>query len=430
MRPLRALVRSLRRSTSGNATLLVAIGLPMLIGSSGLAVDTAQWYMWRNEMQYAADQAAIAGAWARTSTVSQANYITRARQEYVANLSTVSSFADTANVSLVNFANGSLNSVTVSATATKSLPFTGMLMNRGVTIAVSAQAQFAAGQAYTSCIIATDGSASGSVTIGGSSTLTAKCGIASLSNSASSIVVSGNPDIDAGWVVSKGGIDDWFSLNTNDEVHEYLSGLYDPFANLSPPNNATPQTYNCVNKNGSKLATLAAGTYTSGFKVSCSTVFTGGVYVIDGGGVDVDGQYQVTGSNMIFVLKNGAYIKINGGTNINLTGISAASLIAMGYSSSDANAMDGMLLFEDRNSPGSNKSVLNGNTATILNGTFYFPVSNVTFGGSATVTSRCLMIAADTITISGSADMTSFCPPGMQNTTNISGSAPSVKLVS
>jgi len=429
------MLKSLSRSTSGNATLLVAVGMPMLIGSSGLAVDTAQWYMWRNEMQYAADQAAIAGAWARTTSTTQDSYTTRARQEYVANLSTVSPFADTANVSLVNFANGTLNSVVVSGTATRTLPFTGMLMNRGVTVKVSAQAQFAAGQAYTSCIIATDGSASGSVTIGGSSVVTAKCGIASLSNSSSSIVVSGNPDIDAGWVISKGGIDDWFNLDQNTEVHEYMNGLFDPFASLTPPSNTTPQTYNCVNKSGSKLATVAAGTYTGGFKVSCSTVLSGGVYVVNGGGIDIDGQYQVTGSNVIFVLKNGAYIKINGGANISLSGITASTLIGMGYSSTDANAMDGMIVFEDRNSQGSNKSTINGDSTntisnTVLNGTFYFPVSNITFGGSATVTSRCLMIAADTITISGSAEFTSFCPPGLQNTTNVSGSTPTVKLVS
>ena len=424
------MLKSLSRSTSGNATLLVAIGMPMLIGSSGLAVDTAQWYMWRNEMQYAADQAAIAGAWARTTSSSQDGYATRARQEYVANLSTVSPFADTASVSLVNYSNGTLNSVVVSATATRTLPFTGMLMNRGVTVKVAAQASFAAGQSYTSCIIATDPTSSGSVTISGNASVTARCGIASLSNSSSSVIVNGNPSVDAGWIISAGGIDDWFNLNTNNEVHEYLSGLFDPFANLTPPNNTTPRSYACTGKGNSKTATMAAGTYSGGFKIACPTVLGAGVYVIDGGGIDIDGHDQVTGSNLIFVLKNGAYIKINGGTNINLTGISAATLINLGYTTNDANAMDGMLVFEDRNSPGSNKTNINGNTSTVLNGTLYFPVSNVSFSGTASVTSRCLMIAADTITIGGTSDMSTFCPPGVSETTNVSGSIPTVKLVS
>lgn len=62
MRPLRAWLQNLKTDTGGNAALLVAIGLPSLIGSAGLAVDVAQWYMWKNELQYAVDQAALAGA--------------------------------------------------------------------------------------------------------------------------------------------------------------------------------------------------------------------------------------------------------------------------------------------------------------------------------------------------------------------------------
>ncbi|MEP6867925.1 MAG: pilus assembly protein TadG-related protein, partial [Novosphingobium sp.] len=192
----RALFRALRKDSGGNAILLVAMGLPALIGASGLAVDVAQWYMWKNELQYAADQAAIAGAWARTDTTTQDNYVARARQEFTANLSSTSSIASTPAVSLTTISSTAVNAVAVTASATRTLPFSGFVMSRGVTVSVSAAATFAAGQAYTSCILATDPTASGSVTISGTSTLTAGCGIASLSTSASSIVVNGNPDID------------------------------------------------------------------------------------------------------------------------------------------------------------------------------------------------------------------------------------------
>lgn len=33
----------------------MAMGMPALIGAAGLAVDTAQWYVWRGELQYAID---------------------------------------------------------------------------------------------------------------------------------------------------------------------------------------------------------------------------------------------------------------------------------------------------------------------------------------------------------------------------------------
>lgn len=219
MRPLRAWLENLKDDKGGNAALLMAIGLPSLIGSAGLAVDVAQWYMWKNELQYAVDQAALAGAYARTDSDTRDEYVDRARQEFTSNQQTSTGIAATPSVALANYASGVNNSVMVATTATRSLPFTGILMSRGVTIRVSAQASFREGLAYTSCLIATDHDDSGAITIGGNSSLTAACGIASLSNSASSIVVNGNPTVNAGWVVSAGGIDDWFNLHTNDTVH-------------------------------------------------------------------------------------------------------------------------------------------------------------------------------------------------------------------
>ncbi|HEX4846836.1 MAG TPA: pilus assembly protein TadG-related protein, partial [Novosphingobium sp.] len=97
---IRRTLREIKTSTSGNATLLVALGMPVLIGGSGLAVDTAQWYMWKREIQYAADQAALAGAWARSSEDSRSNYVTRARQEFGANISATTGINSTPNVSL------------------------------------------------------------------------------------------------------------------------------------------------------------------------------------------------------------------------------------------------------------------------------------------------------------------------------------------
>lgn len=527
LRTIRRSLKRLARSTSGNATLLVAVGMPALIGGSGLAVDTAQWYMWKHELQFAVDQAALAGAWARTSTASQDNYVTRATQELNANLSTTSTIASSPSVSLANYASGTQNSVVVSASATKRLPFSSFLTGRSATVTVYAQAAFEEGATFTSCLLAVDEDDSGAIIIGGTSVLTAGCGMAALSDSPSSIIVDGSPDIDAGWVLSRGGIDDWFDTHTQDEIHENMEGLYDPFAKLTPPNPTESQvarTYSCVkgvkttkanvatqgtttytywkggdyttavqtsyNKqkmpttttkstvytivsndtvagtvytttvvwtavNGSSqnttwekattvtsttysdvtsttppdLANTFPGTYTGGIKVSCATTFAKGVYIIDGGGLEIDGQYEVSGAGVMFVLKNGAYVKINGGSQINLTAIQASDLIARGVSEADANKLAGMLIFEDRNSEGTNKNNINGNASTVLNGTIYLPKSGIDFTGTASVTSQCLMIAASTIRITGTANMTTFCPAGATNDDVVANEITRVKLV-
>lgn len=533
LKSIRRTFRELKNSTSGNATLLVALGMPVLIGGSGLAVDTAQWYMWKREIQYAADQAALAGAWARSNEESRDTYVNRARQEFNANVSTTKLINTVPEVRLADYNGGDENSVVVTVSASKPLPFSSFLTGDAAEVAVYSQASFTDGKKFTACLIATDEDDSGAITIGGSATLTAACGIAALSSSDSSIVINGNPTVEPGWVVSKGGIDDWLTEYSDAEIREYMSGLTDPFANLTTPipNPNPAQTYACIaatttttgdrrtrtdviytywqgssTNNATQLsnytgsgyltnvtgswtawsynvtlpvntpngvtttdgtpiwtslggsgqnrkwrkavtrtttevanaltvgtntqATLKQGTYRGGFDVSCTTVFNPGIYVIDGGRLKITGQHQVTGAGILIILKNGAYIDIAGGANISLTAATSAQLTAAGLSTAQAQEFAGMLVYEDRNSQGSDgRNSLNGNADTVLNGKIYLPKSDIRFSGTASVTSACLLIAAANITLEGDTNMSSFCPPGMTNDDVVTTGRATVKLV-
>ncbi len=518
MRAISHFFKRLRRNASGNALIIVSAGMPALIGGAGFAVDMSQWYMWKSELQYAVDQAAIAGAYARTSSETEADYATRAGQEYAANLSTLSEangfVVSDPTVRLENWATGTGNSVVVSASVTKALPFSSFLTGSATTVRVISQAAFEKGVTYSSCLIAVDPDATGAVTIGGSAKFIAGCGIAALSDADEAISVDGSPTIQAGWLISAGGIDEWFKTNTTDTILENQDGLVDPFAGLTPPDNPTPQSATCpkgkttttyiadqvtirtqisysyykksgnsytaasytgqykkansdsttteynviltampasntvvtgptesgyswidgsggnkIYQKSSKTETrtyvnphvntstevggalvLQPGTY-NGMDFKCDVVFNSGIYVIDGGVFNVNAQYNQTGSGVMFVLKNGAGIVINGGSNVNLTAMSVSQLEAVGVSHEQAVKLAGMLIFEDPNSPGNTGNKLNGNANTILNGTVYLPVSNLDVRGTAGVTSQCLMLVASTITISGNAAMESFCPP-------------------
>jgi hypothetical protein len=133
------------------------------------------------------------------------------------------------------------------------------------------------------------------------------------------------------------------------------------------------------------------------------------------------------------VLKNGAYIDFQGGSNINLTAATATQLEYIGgLSSTEASKLAGMLVFEDRQSEGTNKSTINGNSLTVINGKIYLPKSTLTFSGTAKVTTQCLLIAAKNITLEGTTNMTSFCPDDPSTsgyTDTVGGSISSVKLV-
>ena len=244
LKKVKRLIKSLRRNSSGNVLMVFALGMPVFVGGAGLAVDTAQWYMWKREMQYAVDQAALAGAWSRVGGSTGNVYRTRAQQELAANLQVVD-FEGTPSIALANYAGGTNNSVLVTLNASKALPFSSMLMGHGATIGVRAQASFERGRTFTACLIAVDPSTSGAITIGGSAYVVANCGAAALSTNPEAVIRNGNPTFDVGYIVAGGGIDNDFDGDPDLQIYENQTGLVDPFAALVPPNNPTPQTYEC-----------------------------------------------------------------------------------------------------------------------------------------------------------------------------------------
>ncbi|MEY4237511.1 MAG: hypothetical protein RL339_112 [Pseudomonadota bacterium] len=242
---IRRTMRELKRSTGGNAAMLVALGMPALIGSSGLAVDVAQWYMWKRELQYAVDQAALAGAWARSSTTSRSDYQTRATQEFGANLATTNGGTSTPVVSLSSYNGGTNNAVLVTATASKPLPFTTLITGGDATVAVSALATFSETQNYTACILSVNPTENRSAIFGNAITGGSDCGVGALSTGTQAIVETGDSEVELGDIISAGGVEDTFS--NNGTIHEYVSGLSNPYASLTAPSSAgqPTQTYSC-----------------------------------------------------------------------------------------------------------------------------------------------------------------------------------------
>lgn len=426
---LRKRFAALRESRRGNAMMLTALAMPVLIGATGYGVDTAQWYMWKRELQHSADQAALGGAWARSYSAT-ADYQTRALQEFNANQAVTSGFATTPNISLTSYSGGVNNSVLVTATATRRLPFSGHLFGRAATISVSAQAKFAPGGTYSACLVSLreDGTA---FTVGGNATVIANCGLGALSCDPNAIVIDGSANVTTTSIVTCGTAS--VPANLRNRVTEGVGNLEDVYADWDAPapTASTPnRTMTCVGNGQRAVASLQPGRYTGGLTASCNTNFASGIYFFDGGTVDLTTNANVVGNNVLFVLMNGARIKLGGQGNgsLQLSPMTQSQLEALGYSASIAANLSKMVIMQDDSTTTPVDVVMNGNANVTISGVLYLPKANMTVNGNASSASNlCFQISSYTLTISGSAYLQTLC--NAQQTTSIGSGTATVNLV-
>jgi Flp pilus assembly protein TadG len=416
----------LKSCTSGNALLMVATGLPMLIGGAGFATDLSQWYMWKRELQHAVDQAAYAGAYAMSDEDSEDQYQIRALQEYNGNINQVADFDSNPTITLANAFGGTNNAVLVTSSATKLLPFSSFLTGSSATVRVRAMATFAAGASYSACLISLREDGTGT-DIGGNATIRARCGLAALSCSDDAIVIDGSADVDTDSIATCGTVTST-DPEHEDVIAENVRGLQDAYADLVPPTNDTNRTYNCTGSGRNRQASLLPGTY-AGLRIACNTTFASGIYVINGGELDLTHNASVTGNGVMFVLKNGATLKLGGQGNANairLTPMTAANFAGTPYAS-QADDLAGILVFEDRDNNASGDHIFNGNSNSLIEGLIYLPDGNLRVNGTANVSAQCLQISAYTIQILGGAYLETLCPT--EDATQVGNALPRVRLV-
>lgn len=417
--------------TSGNATIMTAFGLPALIGAAGYGADTAQWYMWQRELQHAVDQAAIGGAWALAYD-SDADYQTRATQEFDGNLQVTDGFdSEGAQVSLANYDGGNNNSVLVTATVTRALPFTGLLLNRTATISATAQAAFETGGTYNACLIALkeDGT---TFTVGGSATVDANCGLGALSCDDGAINIHGSPTITTTSIVTCGTVTGDAADDYESVITEGVGGLEDIYSDIpipQPDANTPNRTYACSGKGQNKTASLQPGRY-SGLTLSCNTTFAPGIYFIQGGTLDLTHNSQVVANNVMFVLRGGATVKLGGQGNSGVktfTPMEEADFVGTPYAA-HSDVLAGMLIMEDKTGvtdPVSHQ--INGNSNLNVSGIFYLPNGNVTINGNSSANDSCFQISSYTLTIQGSAYLQTLCE--YDASTELGAGANGVRLI-
>ena len=428
---VRYLTRRFVRERGGNAMMMVALGLPALIGAIGYGVDTAQWYMWQRELQHSVDQAAIGGAWALAYD-EDADYTIRAKQEFNANQHLTAEFASAPTIKLANFEGGFNNSVLVTATVTRELPFTGMLLDRPTTVGARAQAMFREGSKYNACLITLkeDGT---TFQIGGNAHVIANCGLGALSCSDDAIVIDGSATIETTSIATCGTVSAPDELES--VVAEEVTGLSDVYGDIpipqpEPGTDRTKDKY-CEGNGNNAIANLQPGVYVGGYTAKCATNFESGVYFFDGGTLDLSTNAAVIGKNVLFVLRNGAEIKLGGqgGTgSITLTPMQEGDFQGGPYAA-DADRLAQMLIIEDKTGetePAAHQ--INGNSKLNIEGVLYLANGDVQINGDSGTTSKlCFQISAWTLDIRGSAYLRTLCD--YDDSSELGTSTPGVRLV-
>jgi Flp pilus assembly protein TadG len=405
-RPLARLLRSfggLRGSQRGNVLVLTALGMPILVGGAGFGVDTAQWYLWKRELQTAVDSAALSGAYSHAQNKA---YEASADAELARNVDVVQLTGK--STQLVDWNGGSGNGVQVTARTQRRLPFSSIFLDAAPTI--EARATAAVITAGNHCMTALDEEAENAVEIDGHALVSLGCGIASNSRAASAITLSGSARVNASPLSAVGGITaDAAHLVGTSTIRPYSTEQNNPFEGVATPASFSPQTYSRPQgKDKKEPTTLLPGTYTGNLSLQDNAVMSPGLYILDGGVMSVNANAVLKGTGVTIVLKNGASIQLNGGSEISLT---APTSTANGVPAS----LVGVLIFEDQATTPTPAptSTINGNANMHLGGAIYLPSQKMEISGNASPTTDCLLLVSKKIKVTGSAEIINSCttPP-------------------
>ena len=395
----RNFARRLAKDRKGNALLIVGAGLPMLIGAAGIAVDSIQLALTKRQLQRSADSAAIAGAYGvlRRQSVQQAatrdlqlnNEMVLAASPVVENAPTTGSYR------------GNNRAVRVVLRADRVTPFMSFFGGGATTVQVESTA--AAVFSAEMCVISLENTAVTGVTFAGSTTVNLGCGVASNSTATAAISAGGASAVTASPIAAVGGVPASSSYRGTTELYSNSIPQEDPFAGL-PDATVPPNCQNQLNVQPNQTRTVSPGCY-RGMDIKGTAILQPGTYIIDGGTLSFGAQANITGVGVTFILTS---------SNAVSNPSSIATLDMHGGAILDIKApadgtYKGVLLYQDRRATLTN-IMINGNSASRFQGSFYLPSQQVTFNGNTGMQTRCVQFVARRLVFTGNSNIQNVCP--------------------
>jgi Flp pilus assembly protein TadG len=371
---------------------LLAVMLPVLVGTMALALDGGVLYLQRRQAQTAADAAALAGAYAYSTTPTLAAAQTAAKSVALLNGFSIESSSVT---------QPQTSQIAVNVTSSPPRFFSALWGTTSMSISASATAVVSSGSSSTpystNSLVLLDATKSGSLTLAGSAKITASGGIQVNSSSSSAVNAnnsgntSSNINVVGGYTTSSGG-------SLTGTVKTGATSVGDPLASLQAPSApSTSSTNGLSGYPGYGSFTLQPGLYTSSVSLGNGGTFTmqPGLYYFQGGaGLTIANGATVSGSGVTIYCDNGGgTISFQGGTTTNLS--------APG-SSPTGGAIQGVVYMQGRTSTASPSF---GNGANInLSGTFYAAKAPLTFNGGSFPT-LASQVVADSANLTNNANV-------------------------
>lgn len=412
---------------SGAAIILATLMMPVLVGGMGLGAETGYRYYNHRLIQHAADVAAHAGA------VRLARGHEDDIEPAATNIATNSGWApppvgviEVNNPPLAGGYAGDSNAVEVYLTETRPRLFSAIFLEDPVMIRVRAVAAVDNTNASSGCILALSETASGAVTLTGSTSVNlAGCSVASNSSASDSFLMSGSgSSISADCVSTTGEAETTANLTLTqcETVTENAPAVQDPYYWVSEPDptGITCESSSKVGKPNQTTDVIPTQTWThpsgvvipvmrfcNGLDAKGVVNFAPGLYIIENGTMTSSGTaaaqlnsvagtttYNNGNPGVTFYFTNGGKAKISANTTLNL-------------SAPNSGPYSGILFFGSRSDPAAHS--IQGSATSVVQGAIYAPASEVTFTGNSSTSSGCTQVIADTVVLTGSSELSSDC---------------------
>ncbi len=402
--PLFKFVRRLLESQRGNALVIGAATMPLMVGSAALALDTIQLNIWKRQLQRAADSSALAGAHALAQQ--KPVEASALRDLALNNHVPLTGAPDIRSAPQAGPFAGDARAVRVALRSQQPLPFWAFFTGTPPTITADATAKVVATGRF--CMLSLYQGTESGIDVAGNADVTLGCGMAANSQAPNAVTADGTSTVTASHIMAVGGVVNSSNLLGNPQLLPFSDKQADPLAHLpNPPvpGNCTPLT---VQKN--ETISLAGNRCFSSIDVrSGGTLLLGpGVYTVNGGNVTLQGSVRSTGGTttgiggVTFVMTgpNGLAgdLKINAQAELNLHAPTRG-------------LYEGVLFYRDRRA--SNVEItINGGATSSLEGALYFPQSDIKFAGNAEMDVRCMQLIGQRLKFRGSANISNQCPPG------------------